>query len=476
MIGVLRLKDPQNPGTQPDRSNTCLSAYDSKKPNYALSNFETNGGKGYTFFDAGLTPPRTVTFPTSEHYLHFQQLSGPGKEAMLKTNFATASAGEVLAGKRDPSSPYFMGPHNLDQKYVNADGTFNGAAWDNDIPAIQMQINATKYQQSSAFRASIDEAIRLGKGFNDGGGAATIIEDTSSLPLRRNANSPQTTERKWGTGPMGDGKNILGNSQTAFANMVLQGKFASRNTTITPSLSDFQTDVVGTLYKEAETQYTNGVQVALKNVRLAAGSQNKPGQPDTSDLGTNLVENYDNASKLLLNKPSTRITTTPVATTPLPTKTNNSVNLPKARSSPKQGRAPNNLDKLDKIKESLGNDWTCKPDSNQPHSPVVVTHTSGEEFTVHPNRFETASSNPDTIKAMLKAFKESYPGQEPKITLSSDSDAKMKAAWKEAFSDVFPDKEFNKVVSYVAAQAPAQPPPAPARTDEPEPVTPRQRI
>ena len=75
--GILHM----NNGQPPNRSNTCISGYSSSKPNYALSNFAQadNPSKTYQFNDPDVGK---VSFPTSEHYLHFQQLSSAGKNEM----------------------------------------------------------------------------------------------------------------------------------------------------------------------------------------------------------------------------------------------------------------------------------------------------------------------------------------------------------------------------------------------------------
>jgi predicted NAD-dependent protein-ADP-ribosyltransferase YbiA (DUF1768 family) len=268
-----------NNGQPPNRSNVCVSGYQRGKENFALSNFHDNNGNGYDFFDPDLK--RMVHFPTSEHYLHFQKIKPEYKEAHY-ANWKDASPGDILKGIRNPASQYFI--KNEEHAYMTYNphtGKYDfNQKWDEDKIAVQMQINAAKYQQSSDFRTSIHHSIELGKALGDGKGPAAIIEDTSSLA------SGQKPEEEWGTGPAGTGKNILGNSQTAFAKMVQDGLV----TTSPPTLATYQSAQTQATYKEAETSYQGGVKKALSDVRQRSGKNSGFNQPDTSDLGGTLVQ------------------------------------------------------------------------------------------------------------------------------------------------------------------------------------------
>ncbi|MDR3502114.1 MAG: hypothetical protein P4L79_05975 [Legionella sp.] len=267
-----------NNGQPPSRSNVCVSGYQRGKENFALSNFHDNNGKGYDFMDPHLGK---VHFPTSEHYLHFQKIR-PEHKAAHYAQWQTASAGDILGGIRNPSSKYFI---RDDQHAYMTHNPHTGKydfnqKWDEDKIAVQMQINTAKYQQSAEFQASIHNSIELGKALGDGKGPASIIEDTSSLA---NGKKP---EEEWGTGPAGTGKNILGNTQTAFAKMVQDGLVSSTP----PTLATYQSVQTKALYKEAEANYQGGIQKALIDVRQRSGKNNGLNQPDTSDLGGSLVQ------------------------------------------------------------------------------------------------------------------------------------------------------------------------------------------
>lgn len=288
-------------GKNPDRTNVCVSGYDSSKPNYALSNFETNNGQGYKFNDPDIGE---VQFKSSEVYLHFQKLTAAEKQTQYQT-WKGMEAGAVLSGIRDQNSPIFIDTDNGKGKYaryVNPPVTskvtgqptnyeFDSTSWDEARIAVQMQINATKYQQSQGFKNAINEAIRIGTEI-DNGGPITIIEDTSSL------NSGRGPEKQWGTGPMGDGTNILGNSQTAFATLVKRNQHPKVQM---PPLSEFadtkhqnipMKQDVKQAYTAAETQYKTDLQPTLMSVRKNANSTDNLNQPDTSDLGQNFVRQY----------------------------------------------------------------------------------------------------------------------------------------------------------------------------------------
>lgn len=268
-----------NVGKPADRDTVCISGYDSAKANYALSNFYPgDDGNGFMMNDPDEGPLR---FPTTEHYLHFQKLSPQGKKTYKDTyTDPSKSPKEILALGRTISGPDLRDELKASGKWA---GKTADAAWDKLCVPIQMQINATKYQQSPAFRDSIHEAQRVGKAFGDGDpSAATIIEDTASL-------GGQRPEVKWGTGPDGAGRNVLGNSQTAFANMLAQG-YRPPPPGTSPSLGEFSapdgsaSKPTQQLFNAAERQFKQGVQKSL----LAA--RGGPSVTDTSDLGAGRVQ------------------------------------------------------------------------------------------------------------------------------------------------------------------------------------------
>lgn len=278
MGGTLYLKD----GNQPNRNNVCISGYSSNKPNYCLSNFENNNGQGYDFLDPDIGP---VHFRTAEHYLHFQKMTAQGKRQHKEAWEKEPSPLNILKGIRDLNSRYFI--QKTQEKYTDY------KQWDEDKLFVQMQINASKYNQSDAFKATIMNVIEVGKSFGDTGYPATVIEDTSSK-------TGGQTEEIWGTGPGGLGTNILGNTQTAFAMMWLDKKISSNKT---PSLKDFSKNIVLPYYQKAEKQYKEGVQVALQKVRKASGHDQGLDQPDTSKLSIKFVELLDPAPAQSNNLP-----------------------------------------------------------------------------------------------------------------------------------------------------------------------------
>ena len=297
MGGQLYLND----GNPPNRNNVCVSGYERGKENFALSNFDDNDGKGYDFIDPHLGK---IHFPTSEHYLHFQKIKPEYKQQYLTAWQNEKSPGEILGGLRDPNSPYHI-PH-ANHGYMTPTGFDN--AWDNDKVFVQMQINAAKYQQSQEFRNIIHKSIELGDAFGDNKGPANIIEDTSSL------SKGQKPEEEWGTGPAGKGKNILGNSQTAFAKMIQKNEFNLNSHE--PKLKDFKTVGVATHFKDAQTQYQQGIQSALADVRKRSGKDKGLNQPDTSDLSSTLVQKT--SATLIKNKQQNvqSFTTSPLPTPP----------------------------------------------------------------------------------------------------------------------------------------------------------------
>ncbi len=372
-IGVIQLIN----GQPPNRGNTCISGYDAGKPNYALSNFAApdasnnphktpNGKPAFAFQDPDLG--RVVKFPTSEHYLHFQQLSKSAKEEMLQKGWADAPTIEILRGKTDVNSKWYIGPNQLHGDIKNSQGTYDDAKWIEKSKDVQMQMNATKYQQSPGFRASIDEAIKLGAAL-DGGGAATVIEDTASIKSGK-------PENKWGTGPRGEGLNMLGNSQTAFANMIkndpnLQRGLTQANTA-PPAIAQFATAGARTLYNQADAQYKSGVQVALKNAR--SGFPNAVNQLDTSDLGPGVVRSFANASQVTLGAAS---------------------NAQTASAAPAQPSAPGRQSAAEFILSNVGTqygmkDLKVKPDMNIPGQSVVQLNFNSPQ---HAQAFVAAMKN-----------------------------------------------------------------------------------
>lgn len=266
MIGALYLKD----GQPPNRGNVCVSGYDRNKPNFCLSNFYAgDSGAGFTFEDNHLGE---IKFPTAEHFLHFQKLSRASKEAKLALWQNERTPGEILKGIRNKQSKFYIDISEYSSN-IKTNGKFSPNKWDELSPKVQMQINATKYQQSTKFRASIDHAINIGEAFGDGLGAATIIEDTATCPAPREENI-------WGTGRDGLGTNVLGNTQTALANLIANMKNAAKDP-IKAKLDEFK-DKTG-LYEAATAQFKAGVQKSLVAVR---GGKSRT---DTADLGPTKV-------------------------------------------------------------------------------------------------------------------------------------------------------------------------------------------
>jgi hypothetical protein len=259
--GILYLQNNQ----QPNRTNTAITSYKSGKPNYSLSNFyRGNNNQGFQFIDPDMGK---IWLPTAEHYLHFQKLTPKAKNANYN-QWKKATAGQILSSQRK------MDPNNF--RYGNGNKAWSD--WDKDKIAIQQQINLTKFQQSWKFRQSINLAIKAGKSL-DNQGALQIIEDTSS-------NSNNKVENNWGTGPMGEGTNILGNTQTAFANAIAQGHVDIHTN---PSLSDSNPSTLDSLYNQAVNNYKNNFQPTLKTIRQKAGSKNQLSETDTADLGPSFV-------------------------------------------------------------------------------------------------------------------------------------------------------------------------------------------
>lgn len=290
-----------NDGNPPGRKNVCVSGYERGKESFALSNFDDNKSKGYDFVDPHLGK---IHFPTSEHYLHFQKIKPEYKQQYLAALQNEKSPAAILGGLRNPSSPYHI--PNAHHAYMTPNG-FNNA-WDNDKVFVQMQINAAKYQQSQEFRDSIHKSIELGDAFGDNQGPATIIEDTSSL------SKGQKPEEEWRTGPGGKGKNILGNSQTAFAMMIKNKQFDENAPA--PKLDTLKTVQVAGYYANVQIQYQQGVQVALTDVRKKSGKDQGFNQPDTSDLSPSLVQKTSAALIKNNQQNAQSFTTAPLSTPP----------------------------------------------------------------------------------------------------------------------------------------------------------------
>lgn len=292
-----------NYNASPGRNNTCLSSFDDKRPNYALSNFAKadrscpyKNKKGDPVFQFCDPDVGMVYFPTSEHYLHFQQLSQSGKEEMLRRGWADASASEILRGKQQPGSPWEINAKVLHDS-LKTNGAYDDEKWTKKAIEVQMQINANKYQQSKPFRDCIDLAMELGDSFQDGLGAATIIEDTASKQFGK-------PEVKWGTGPKGDGTNLLGISQTAFATLLMQDQ-ALKNKLLKEKDAINLTDITRRAngkFAQAKNNYMchGGMCENLKAIRSDCLNDIK--QPDTSELDYVYVF-YDVRSIKNHNKP-----------------------------------------------------------------------------------------------------------------------------------------------------------------------------
>ena len=269
MGGILYLQD----GQPANRSNVCISAYDKNKPFFALSNFESNDGRGYQFQDPHLG---SIEFPTAEHYLHFQKLTPEAKTQRLTEWQSEPSPSRILSLSRaiPPAQLAFKTPG----------GELDHAQWGPHKIAVQMQINATKYVQSAKFREAINTAIAMGQRL-DGQGAATIIEDTSTCPGKYE-------ETIWGTGASGKGTNILGNSQTAFANLYSTLQQQTPPPPINTTLDYYLYPNARSYYTQAEKQYQQGIQPNLMNIRQRAGVNQWGGnirKTDTSDLPPQFV-------------------------------------------------------------------------------------------------------------------------------------------------------------------------------------------
>ena len=262
-----------NNGQPQNRSNVCVSGYDSNSENYALSNFENNHGRGYSFKDPHMGQ---ISFSTAEHYLHFQKLTPAAKQANYNMWRNEQDPGTILGGIRDENSKFFI--KDGQYAYRGNDGKFDAPKWNAEKIAVQMQINATKFQQSQDFRNSIQKSIAIGQSL-DGKGPVTIIEDTSSL---RKGKKP---EEEWGTGPGGTGKNILGNTQTAFASLVQQLKIDNAP----PDLNTYKTPAMMGVYEKAEEQYRDTFQPTLVDIRKTSKCNVGLAQPDTSKLPNHLV-------------------------------------------------------------------------------------------------------------------------------------------------------------------------------------------
>lgn len=275
--GILLL----NKNVPANRSNVVVSGYQKGLPNYALSNFAANPAdsvvlkKGYTFNDPTMG---IITFPTSEHYLHFQKLSPEAKPGILLLWQNYESPAAILKGIRNTNSELYIPPKN----YVK--GAFDPKWWDGNKTdlmkghrvLVQMQINAAKYKQSQEFRNAIDKAIKLGEALADGKGPACVIEDTGSADL---------IEENWGTGPTGEGTNILGISQQAFAILLTKNPELKRQlqdpNAPDPTMDLFQNQATQDALLEAEGQY-KALQPTLKATRSSCVHAIK--QPDTSTL------------------------------------------------------------------------------------------------------------------------------------------------------------------------------------------------
>lgn len=267
-----------NNGQQASRSNVCVSGYEKGKPNFALSNFYSGDhGRGFTFNDPDLG---YIQFPTSEHYLHFQKLSASAKRHQRQAWQSEPSPGNILSGIRQPGNRFYIPESDYNDMFKKQSGQFDPAKWDAHSPMVQMQINATKYQQSQQFRNSIQSSIAMGRAFGDGRGAATIIEDTATATRE---------ETRWGTGQDGRGSNVLGNTQTAFANMVdsMQHRGVNPQLGNPPALAHFQTHEVNALYRGATQQFSRGLQPNL--VRVRGGKSTI----DTAGLGAQRVQHIN---------------------------------------------------------------------------------------------------------------------------------------------------------------------------------------
>lgn len=439
-------------GESAGRNNVCISGYDKNKPNYALSNFESNDGKGYEFLDKDIGK---VKFPTAEHYLHFQKLSKEGK-LQYKEHFENeASPSAILKFIKTV-------PDNL-QLYKKPDGTFNDEAWNKQKYKVQMQINASKYAQSPAFKQCIDNAIQLGKNFGDNGGAACIIEDTATAAHE---------EKIWGTGPDGRGTNMLGNSQTAFANMVANGVYKG-GTSTTPMFGSFNTNGTEDAYRAAEKQYQDGVQKALIEAREPLPNK----KVDTSDIpGVQKLTVTENTA-LPVKEKIAKKEDEPI---PEPEPVFSRLETEPAEQNPprptreQQDRTanflhPENLKKVVPHMKSLG--WDARPaEGDGSHATPIIFSKGTEEFTMTANSYTTQSTDVNTFIAMLEAYRIANPGKEPSITSNS---AAMTPLWEAAYREVYKKDPPAATIKTLGSEKP-DPKSAPGKEpSEPEIESPR---
>ena len=236
-------------GEKPNRSNTTLTSYRSNKPHYCLSNYHTNKGNGFTFNDPDVGQ---VHFKSAEVYLHFQKFDKATKD-QLKDTWEKIDSDQARTKNRSGIQIYSVVESGITKKVThNLNYTFDSNEWDKKLLKVQQQINLTKYQQSQEFRDSIHRSIDAGQSLNDGKGALQIIEDTSTANY---------IEDKWGTGPQGEGTNILGNTQTAFANAIHQNHVGI-NTPATFKKSNPKE--LDQLYKDAQSNYKSEFQKSFR--------------------------------------------------------------------------------------------------------------------------------------------------------------------------------------------------------------------
>lgn len=271
--------------TTPSRRNVCVTSSSEDKPNYALSNSFNNSGKGYWFKDSDLTA-ELIWLPTAEHYLQFQKLTGEAKKKITQTPelikaWQEAKPGEILEAFTSTSTPALrekFGAKEPSTLKYGAAPSIPWTEWNTEKIMVQMQINAIKYQQSKEFRDAINMAIEMGKKLGGNSEAVSIIADTTGATTREN---------EWGSGPNGTGQNILGNTQTAYAEMVRTtpvdpSTLLEPSRTATPSSAQLvSVDPTKTVaaYATAKNLYQNNVQPTLTTLRSNMPDKTK----DTSE-------------------------------------------------------------------------------------------------------------------------------------------------------------------------------------------------
>lgn len=184
LSGILNLD-----GSKPlCRSNVCVSGYRRGHPNFALSNFEDNHGRGYDFHDPDLGP---IHFPTSEHYDVAQAQFIHNLQPILVRVRRDAGAKDTadIAGVKDLGAVRMASKTAEPEHYLSRGGNQRLVILDGEIFKLEFRKDPSASWQESGDSSRFVELIKHFRSQKKplhtmgGGGAPEIWEKGAAAPI-----------------------------------------------------------------------------------------------------------------------------------------------------------------------------------------------------------------------------------------------------------------------------------------------------